>query len=213
MAIIFSLIIGFSRTPVIMVLVVTFLFLLPKLQYRSIFRSIRNLLTICAALLCGFFLFADEIFSLMGEQLIRIEQIENLLNGEFSPETTGNRSDLAERGFEMVQRDVFWGNGLMVLKAEVDGQFGVHNQYLLIWGEAGIIPLLFYLFYFIFYWRNSGSLEYDLKFLVRSIIAITMIYSLVNHSIYQSKTMLLICAFFAIMFIFSRKMRSQLRIE
>ncbi len=212
-AILFFLNIGFSRTPIIMILVVTLLFLMPKLQLRSIVSSIRYILVITAALLGGFFIFIDEISVIMEKQNVRLVQIQNLLNGEFSAETTGDRSELAEKGFEMVQRDPFWGNGLMQLKSEVGEQSGVHNQYLLIWGEAGIIPLFFYLFYFIFCWRTSGKLEYELKILVRSLIACIMIYSLVSHHLFYSKTVFLIYAFFAIIFIIRQKTRPQVTIE
>lgn len=212
-AILIFLIIGFSRTPIIMILVVTFLFLMPKLQLRSIVSSIRYLLVITGALLGVFFIFIDEISAVMETQKVRVEQIQNLLNGEFSAETTGDRSELAEKGMEMVKREPFWGNGLMQLKSEVVETSGVHNQYIFIWGEAGIIPLIFYLFYFIFVWRFSGKLEYELKMLVRSLIACMMIYSLVSHSLFYSKTMFLVFAFFAIIFIIQQRAVPNMRIE
>lgn len=196
----FFLIIGFSRTPIIMVLIVTFFFLIPKFQLRSIVSSIRYLLVISGVLFGVVLMFNNEISELLESQNERVEQIQNLLNGEISAQTTGHRSELAQKGMELVKKDPIWGNGLMRLKSEVGEIAGVHNQYIFIWGEAGIIPLIFYLFYFIFFLIHTGMLNFDLKILLRAIVACIMIYGFVNHSLFYTKTMYVVFAFFAIIF-------------
>ncbi len=70
-----------------------------------------------------------------------------LLQGEVSEKTTSERTITFQHGWEMIQSSPVIGNGFGSFHRFAGGplQLGVHNTYLLITGESGFIPIIFYI--------------------------------------------------------------------
>lgn len=92
----------------------------------------------------------------------RIDQVLAIATqGEINADTTSSRSDLWEIGLGKINEHVLIGNGLGQLHHMKGGisslgvEQGVHNVFLMLWGEAGVlvfIAFLFFCFAYLFDW-------------------------------------------------------------
>jgi len=81
----------------------------------------------------------------------RLAQLSALVSGEQQRSTSGlnedSRTDTWARYYDALMEKPIFGNGYRSFygNGAVSTPWGVHNTYLLIWGEAGIIPLIIFL--------------------------------------------------------------------
>ena len=80
----------------------------------------------------------------------RLTSIVDLVaEGKFNRKTSSMRSEIFKDGIEIIKKDVFLGHGLSTFS--MGGMFksspthGVHNIFLKLIGEGGILPLMFFL--------------------------------------------------------------------
>ncbi|RIK81125.1 MAG: hypothetical protein DCC68_09270 [Planctomycetota bacterium] len=78
-------------------------------------------------------------------QVERFESLGRVIRGEVTDETTGGRFELAMNGIREWQKSPLLGNGLGTQRRVGAANIGPHNTYILIAGEAGIVPLALYL--------------------------------------------------------------------
>ena len=97
---------------------------------------------------------------LLPSQQKRIEQIGLILTGKADKSDTSNRADLVSLGFEKISDRPLFGTGLGSFMHLLDSasktgdDVGIHNIFILVWGEGGILPfVLFMLFWGISVWR------------------------------------------------------------
>jgi O-antigen ligase len=119
-------------------------------------RRARPLLTLGPVALAAFValstgLIVDfDLVELTSYQRERLENVASLLKGEITSETTTGRTDVWEIGWQRIEENILAGSGIGTFHNMVDGVrdeddenwVGVHNTYLMVWGEAGLVAFL-----------------------------------------------------------------------
>lgn len=120
-------------------------------------------------------------------QRIRIEAFTLLLTqGELETETDTERGDAFKFGINIIKESPFIGKGYGYLQyGIISNNQGVHNTYLMVFGESGIIGFL--LFIYIFIQLSGFILFYQEKksiiFLFTSVIIIILINCMTSHNV------------------------------
>jgi O-antigen ligase len=124
-------------------------------------RSLGTMLLFSLAAAMGitalWFVYEHDLFRLSWDQRERLADVFNLAGGEVSARTTTGRTVLIGFGLQKI-KDVFpWGAGLGEFHAmegglrkimnglETDRWLGIHNTFLTILGESGLVPFLAFL--------------------------------------------------------------------
>jgi O-antigen ligase len=91
--------------------------------------------------------FEQDLLSLSWEQRERLADVLNLIGGDFNTRSTTGRDILFGYGLEKIGQALPWGAGLGRfhameggLRNELNEWLGIHNTFLMVLGEAGIIP-------------------------------------------------------------------------
>ena len=119
-------------------------------------RSVKLiLLAIVAFAIAGIalqYLFDNDLFSLSREQRERIADVLNLAGGEISARATTGRTVMWETGLWRIEDQLPFGSGLGSFHSLEGGSrgdlqvwLGVHNTFLMIIGEAGLIPFAIFM--------------------------------------------------------------------
>lgn len=109
----------------------------------------------------------------------RIDQVLAIATqGEINADTTSSRSELWEIGLDKINDHVLFGNGLGQLHHMKGGisslgvDQGVHNVFLMLWGEAGLFVLMGFIFFCCAYLFNWMTL---LKSMPKELLTVTMV--------------------------------------
>lgn len=90
----------------------------------------------------------QQLIELNNEQKRRIQAVETILSGQIDAEVTTGRTDLWLLGIDRALDRLPFGQGLGSYHFLVGGIYeddvwqGVHNTFLMFWGEAGVVPAL-----------------------------------------------------------------------
>lgn len=154
-ALFYTMFITFSKAGLITFPLVVFLFLgFCLLRYRQLYKPKRRIfIWLILSVILGIVIIAINFSSIVEQlswgQFLRLQRTLAFLSGEFTEATTSERSTLFSIGFQLIAEHPLIGNGLTSFHAydiPVNGKhIGVHNTFLLILGESGIIPFLFYI--------------------------------------------------------------------
>lgn len=203
-----AILVSFSKTAILtFILSIGILIWIYFLMYRKIDRPTRRVANVMFAfifyglvqlgILIGVF-FND----LSKQQQQRIFQVETILTGKADKSSTSNRVDLAELGVKKISERPLFGSGIFsfvqLLEAgNVTGDdVGVHNIFLRVWGEAGILPFcLFILFWVSAFWCAALIPTAWLRFLIFSIVLVLAFYSSTNHNILEDNSIGIIISF------------------
>ncbi len=146
-----------------------------------------------------FFIGAVVVFSIVAfsqtfiTDSIRFNQLEDVLNNKsnLSEINEDSRTDTWAQYYFLILENPVFGNGLGALRSD-DTKFkqGVHNSYLLIWGEAGILP--FIIFTGLFCSLMYTGLKYfkEEPYLFLFVFSISL-YLLTSHNYFNDYTILL----------------------
>lgn len=155
---IYGAITSFSKAAFLLSLFLIFIFLFKTvISFRS--NGLKTNVFIFTFLTLIFFSVQYAIFNfegivsnLTGGQEKRVIATYELLQGKITKETTSDRDVLFKYGWRLIKRKPLIGNGLGSFHRFKGGkmQLGVHNTFLMIFGEAGIFILLLFIFYFIY---------------------------------------------------------------
>jgi O-antigen ligase len=121
-----------------------------------------------------------QIYDNLGTvQKRRIDQVLAIaVQGEINADSTSGRSELWEIGLGKINDHPFIGNGLGELHHMKNGiaslgvDQGVHNVYLMFWGEAGIFVLFGFVFFCVIYVFNWVILR---KTMPKELLTITLV--------------------------------------
>lgn len=109
----------------------------------------------------------------------RIDQVLAIaVQGEINADSTSGRSELWEVGLRKINDHPFIGNGLGELHHMKNGisslgvDQGVHNVYLMLWGEAGIFVLFGFVFFCVIYIFNWTVLR---KTMPKELLTLTLV--------------------------------------
>ncbi len=97
------------------------------------------------------FNFEHIVSNLTGGQQKRVIATYELLQGKITKENTSDRTMLYNYGWELIKGKPVFGNGFGSFH-RFNGeklQLGVHNSFLMIWGEAGLFTILLFILYFV----------------------------------------------------------------
>ena len=154
----FGVVLSFSKTAIVIAVFVLVIGSMTHLRSR--------LALILAPLLIGFILVlvsspakmfywvADQQFvELAPAQQKRLVEIGNLMEGQFDDATTTNRTQLWDIGFEQLSKHTPDGAGLGsyhhmedgVWSVHADNWLGIHNTFLMVLGESGVVPAIFFI--------------------------------------------------------------------
>jgi hypothetical protein len=117
--------------------------------------------------------------NLEGVQKQRIDQVLAIATqGEINADTTSSRLELWKIGLEKINDNVLLGNGLGQLHHMKGGisslgvDQGVHNVFLMLWGEAGLFVLMGFIFFCCAYLFSWVTL---LKTMPKELLTVTMV--------------------------------------
>lgn len=185
----------FSKTSILQCILITLLFLLTTFfNWQNITKSVRKHITIVAIVILIIlvqavaYVFAS-IDSLLPEQQVRVRQIEQLLTtGKLNSEITTSRSDAFDDGIIQIGHHPIIGNGfgsfLMLKNASerVGEKLGIHNSFLLVLGDAGILVFTLYIGMHILLLLGILKLHsVQLKFFGLALLAATVVYNTTSH--------------------------------
>ncbi|WP_047546298.1 O-antigen ligase family protein [Psychroserpens sp. Hel_I_66] len=161
----------------------TFIVIWVILNIISLKISIKNLRVLgIGVLIFSSLIFIDEVVGLNNP---RFEQLTNIVTNKNVSVNTINedsRVDTWAGHFDEILHSPFIGNGYGSFSGGT-GNLGVHNSYLMIIGEAGIIPFLIFLAYmaYLFFW----SIYFFKKtpYLIMQTIALSM-FLLTDHNFF-----------------------------
>ena len=135
-------------------------------------------------------------FNLTDLQKARIEQVFRLLSGEINDETTTKRSGLASYALEEIKATFVIGAGLGEFKKMKVGKC-THNTYLLVLGESGIIALLIYI-WFLLYWMKKSVSAFrhvnPLKLASAGFCLVILFSGFASHTVLSNKSFIIIMA-------------------
>lgn len=203
---VFVIFIGFSRTAMLTALIIfTYSFVGSLNRIKD---AVRFALVVITLGFTGFYFFKDIINENINKRKEKYNQILMLMEGEVNEQTTGSRSVLAELGFSYIKEKPILGHGLHTMIRMEESNGGVHNQYLLLWGDAGIIALVLFLLYHSVFWIKVKKLHLDIRVFVRCVLIAIVLYSLTNHNMYGNKSYMLILSFLTMVTISSFNVRN-----
>ncbi|GEM_PF-3243219 len=134
---------------------------------------------------------SNSLKGLHNTQVERLSEITQLvLERKFNRETTTHRSDLLKNGIEKIREQPLGGYGLGTFSVGgmVHSRHGVHNMYLKILGEAGIVVFMFFAFilcYYVFVGFQLFSVPQGFLFL--SFLLVFSIFSFTSHNVFGLK--------------------------
>ena len=126
-------------------------------------------------------------------QLKRVEVMTDLIvKGEFDNKTTSNRAGIFKDAVDLIKLRPVLGYGLNAFSKggmfKSSPKHGVHNMFLKIAGESGIIMLLFFLFTLIYFiWISIFKIKGPEGFLLFSFIILFSLYSFGSHNSFGDK--------------------------
>ncbi|HDZ03944.1 hypothetical protein LCGC14_0132080 [marine sediment metagenome] len=127
----------------------------------------------------------------------RLEQIGAIIssdNDSSSPNKINkdSRWDTWKRYFPALSDKPIFGNGYMAFDGNgVAPPVGVHNTYLLIWGESGIFPILIFIYYLITLFKYGIYYFKDIPFSLMMLISLTL-FLMTNHNFFNTDYSLLL---------------------
>ncbi len=166
----------FSRTFIVIWLVV---------NIASLWISIKNIRVLgIGVLIFTTLIFIDESIGLNNP---RFDQLKNIVSNKsisINEVNENSRMETWSKHYEHILESPFFGNGYGTFSGKLD-YLGVHNSYLMIAGEAGIIPfmlLLGYVFYLIY-----GSIYFFKKSPYLILLTITLaMFLLTDHNLFTN---------------------------
>lgn len=190
-----AVIASFSKTGILSLIILIFTTaIIYFVMYQRIAKQVRRLANVFFAILF-YGIFQLVIFlslnleTLPKEQRERIQQIENIILGKADKSDTSNRANLVELGLSKIAERPLFGTGYLSFTYLLDAgnqtgdSVGVHNIFLRVWGEAGIIAfLLFVGFWLYLFWQGVQLPLIWQRLLIVSLVISFVVFGLTVHT-------------------------------
>lgn len=134
-------------------------------------------------LIIGTLFFIDEIVGLNNPRFDQLKNIVNNENVDTEEINEDSRADTWARFYDKILDSPFIGNGYGSFSGKDGHEQGVHNSYLMVLGEAGIIPFLLFVFYIGYLLINSLIYFNKKPNLIMQSIALSL-FLLANHNFF-----------------------------
>lgn len=194
-----ALILTFSRTGLLMVVLLGILSLFRRPSIKSAAIFIAGLIIVGGML---WSVLEYDLFNLSWEQRQRLADVVSILTGDGSQKSYDDRGILFDSGLKIISEQFPWGAGIGkfhhlegVARHHTAGFWlGVHNAYLMILGEGGLATCIAFL---AFWARLLWKLTMPSPFFVFSMgTAIVILGSmLTSHAIFNDKVIVIMLAF------------------
>jgi len=157
-----ALLLTFSKTGMLLFFFLTGAFLLARRLYGILAVALVSMLALYPVIQ---FIVSVNPLGMTDEQVLRIEQVVDIFSGEVDNKTTTGRVELWSIGLERISKTIPLGSGIgSYHRMEGSGHLdlagdwlGVHNTYLMVLGESGLIPFLILLGFLFVLIRTSLS--------------------------------------------------------
>ncbi|MFW8629171.1 O-antigen ligase family protein [Vibrio natriegens] len=145
----FGIILTYSKTGMLLSVVIIFLSItFPDKNIRKVsVISIFILVSLLAS-----FATLSLMFELTASQISRLIQVKDILTGSsisFSELSTG-RDVIWNSGFEKISNNLFFGGGIGSFHEGVYYGQGIHNLYIMILGESGVVTFILFLVFIVY---------------------------------------------------------------
>lgn len=133
------------------------------------------------------------------------EKIVNVLSffniGEKKETSYSNRDKTLKLGFEKVKERPLTGNGLGSFQKNLYKQDGIHNFYMQLIGEGGVITLISYILLLVFLlFKIVSKNQFEKGFLLTSFFIFLLLFGLTTHGLFLVKGYCIIFALFFVLF-------------
>lgn len=162
-----ALLLTFSKTGMLLFFFLAGAFLLARRSYGILVIALASMLALYPIIQ---FIVSVNPLGMTDEQVLRIEQIVDIFSGEVDNKTTTGRVELWSIGLERISKTIPLGSGIGSFHRmegsgylDLEGNWlGVHNTFLMVLGESGLIPFLIFLGFLFVLIRTSLSGAYSL---------------------------------------------------
>lgn len=145
-----ALLLTFSKTGILLLMLLSAVFLCARRMYGRLVLGIFSLVLLLPAI--HVFTSVNPL-DLTDDQVLRIEQVVNVVGGEVDNTTTTGRVELWKEGIHRISQTIPLGSGIGSYHRMVGGGYidltgdwlGVHSTFLMVLGESGLIPFLIFL--------------------------------------------------------------------
>lgn len=163
----------------------TFIVIWLLLNIISLKISIKNIRIFgLGILIFGSLLIMDTLIGLNNPRFNQLKSIVNNEDVSGQELNEDSRTETWALHYDKIIQSPIIGNGYRTFAGETGRMVGVHNTYLRIIGEAGIIPLLLFLLYFLYLFYWSFILFKTKPFLLMQTIALSL-FLLSNHNFFD----------------------------
>jgi len=162
-----ALLLTFSKTGILLFFFLAGAFLLVRRLYGILAVALVSMLVLFPIIQ---FIVSVNPLGMADEQVLRIGQIVDVFSGEVDNKTTTGRVELWGIGLERIGKTIPLGSGIGSYHRmegsghlDLEGNWlGVHNTYLMVLGESGLLPFLIFLGFLFVLIRTSLSGAYSL---------------------------------------------------
>ena len=118
----------------------------------------------------------------------RLNEVMGLLGGKLNTETTTSRSDLAATGFEWISKAPIFGWGFGAFHYfRFGGDAGVHNMFLMLMGESGVIPTLLYIIFYLFgIYKSLKIKNIEYRYMSLTFFLFTLFFANGSHNLFDN---------------------------
>ncbi|MEO7309800.1 MAG: O-antigen ligase family protein [Chitinophagaceae bacterium] len=174
---------------IIIVFLIVFLARYKKIEKRTR-RGIGIVLLAIVSLLVPISVYLSSAYDeLTPFQQERIEQLSQLVTeGKVNSDLTTNRSDAVADGLTLIASHPFMGNGFMSFlrlenaSAKTGEDIGIHNTFLLVLGDAGIVPFILYVIFHLLCFVSFFKIrDTQLFYFAITLLISTSFFNTTNH--------------------------------
>ena len=191
----YASIVTISRTAIIVSFCTILVYIIYYgVNYHRLNRSLKlKVLSIALGPILSFSYFYNNLESILADnfdywQAKKIMSILSLISDrELTDENSSERNYLFAYGIEKVQENPFLGSGLGYFQIFPKYGLGVHNTYLLILGDSGVIPFLMFLFFLFYIVRQSFLIKTNVSFLIIGLMINFMLAIFASHNGFDDK--------------------------
>ena len=189
----YNVFLSLSKTALISSIIILIIYLIIFTKNKNIYKKIGVFFLFTLIFYFSFEFFQDDLSSLNESQRVRFFFINSIVDNDIG-QLTSQRDYLWRHGIQLITSNPF-GYGLGFMQ-NMPGFGGVHNEFLMIMGEAGVISGILVLILII-----KASIEIlnkkdkDEKFLLLATLINIVIYSTSTHAIIQKKGILILLVF------------------
>lgn len=145
-----ALLLTFSKTGMLLFIGLTVMFLCVRRLYGVLAMAVFGAVAMLPVI---HFIVSVNPLDMTDEQVLRIEQVLDIFSGEVDNKTTTGRVELWKIGIDRISKTIPLGTGIGTYHRmdgsgyiDLEGNWlGVHNTFLMVLGESGLVPFLIFL--------------------------------------------------------------------